>query len=364
MAIAGAGDVRVLETANRAHQLQLHVERQRGGDTVGVDLHHVQALRLDEDLVAVAVGEADHLVLDRGAVARTDALDLPGVQRRAVQRAADDLVGARGGVGDPARHLARVVLDPAQERHHRQRVVARLHLHHRVVQGAAVDARRRAGLQSFDHERPLAQARGQGHRRRIAHAPGGVGGLADVDLAGQEGAGGQHHRPGMKAQPGLGQCAAHGVALDQQVVHRRLEHLQVGLGLDHAPDRGAVQRAVGLAAGGAHRRALGGVERAPLDAGQVGGAGHGPAQGVDLLDQVALADAADGRVAAHRAHGLDIVGQQQGARAGAGRGQRGLGAGVAAADHDDVVAVEGSVHGGRRRAPVGGPCGPGGGRGF
>jgi hypothetical protein len=32
-------------------------------------------------------------------------------------------------------------------------------------------------------------------------------------------------------------------------------------------DRGAVQRAVRLRAGGAHRRALGGIERAPLDAG-------------------------------------------------------------------------------------------------
>src|SRR5690606_42145493 len=38
-------------------------------------------------------------------------------------------------------------------------------------------------------------------------------------------------------------------------------------------------------------------------------------------------------------------GQQQGARAGAGGGQRGLGTGVAATDHDDVVAMEGLGHG-------------------
>jgi hypothetical protein len=35
----------------------------------------------------------------------------------------------------------------------------------------------------------------------VAHAPGGVLGLADVDLAGQEGAGGQHHRPAVKRRP-------------------------------------------------------------------------------------------------------------------------------------------------------------------
>src|SRR5690606_2384554 len=102
---------------------------------------------------------------------------------------------------------------------------------------------------------------------------------------------------------------------------------------------GAVQAAVGLAAGGTHRRALAGIEGAPLDAGGVGGAGHGAAQGIDLAHQVALADAADGRVAAHLPHGLDAVGQQQGARAHPGRRQGGLGAGVAAADHDDVVAA-------------------------
>ena len=45
---------------------------------------------------------------------------------------------------------------------------------------------------------------------------------------------------------------------------------------------------------------------------------------------MALADAADGRVAAHRAHGLDVVGQQQRARAGARGRERRLGAGALA----------------------------------
>ena len=37
---------------------------------------------------------------------------------------------------------------------------------------------------------------------------------------------------------------------------------------------------------------------------------HGAAQRVNLLHQMALADAADGRVAAHLAEGLDIVSEQ------------------------------------------------------
>ena len=187
--------------------------------------------------------------------------------------------------------------------------------------------------------------RGQRGGRRVAHAAGGVLGRADMDLAGQEGAGGQHHGLGVETQAGLGDDPAHGVTLDHQIVYCGLEHGQVGLAFDNGADRHAVQVAVGLAAGGTHGRTLGGVERAPLDAGAVGGMRHRTAKGVDFLDQVALADAADGRVAAHRAHRLDVVGQQQGAHAGAGRGQRGFGASVATADDDDVVTMEGRVHG-------------------
>ena len=66
---------------------------QGGRDAVGVDRVVVEALRFQEDLVAVAVGEAHHLVLDRGAVARPAALDGAGEQRRAVDVGADHRVG-------------------------------------------------------------------------------------------------------------------------------------------------------------------------------------------------------------------------------------------------------------------------------
>ena len=166
-----------------------------------------------------------------------------------------------------------------------------------------------------------------------------------MDLAGEEGAGGQHHRRRIEAQAGLGDGAAHVLFSMTRSSTAAWKMVRLGLCFDDAADRAAVQRAIGLATRGAHRRTLGGIERAPLDAGQVGRVGHDPAQRIDFLDQVALADAADGRVAAHRADGFHVVGQQQGAGAGARGRQRGLGAGMAAADDDDVVVVEGSVHG-------------------
>ena len=128
--VAGAGDVCVFEADDAAYQGQLHVERQRGADAVRVDLRHVQAFRLDEDLVAGLLGEAHHLVLDARAVARADAFDLTRIQRAAMQRVADQLVGGPGGVGDPAAQLARMVRARAHERKHRARIVAGLLGHH------------------------------------------------------------------------------------------------------------------------------------------------------------------------------------------------------------------------------------------
>ena len=55
--------------------------------------------------MALLVGEADDLVLDRRAVARAGGLDLPGVHRRAVEVGADQVVDRLVGVGDLAVHL-------------------------------------------------------------------------------------------------------------------------------------------------------------------------------------------------------------------------------------------------------------------
>ena len=73
----------------------------------GIDGRIVEPLRLEEDLMAVAVGEAVDLVLDRGAVTRPDAFDLAGEERRAVEAGADDVVGSRVGPGDRAEELRR-----------------------------------------------------------------------------------------------------------------------------------------------------------------------------------------------------------------------------------------------------------------
>jgi hypothetical protein len=222
-------------------------------------------------------------------------------------------------------------------REHRHRIeVARLLGHHGKIDAAAVDARRRAGLQAALRQLQFLQARGQRDRRRVAGAACRVVLQADVDLPVEESTGGQHHGAGQELQADLGDGADHAVALHHQVVDRLLEQPQVRLVFQARTDRLLVQDTVGLGAGGAHGRALGRVQDAELDAGLVGGDRHRATHGVDFLDQVALADTADGRVAGHLPQGLDVVGEQQGLLPHAGGSERRLGAGVAAADDDDV----------------------------
>ena len=170
--------------------------------------------------------------------------------------------------------------------------------------------------------------------------PAGVTVEADVDLAIEKRARGQDHAARSKRMPTCVTAPAIPVAFHDQVVARPLEEPEVRLVLQAAPDRRLVEDPVGLGARRPHRRALGAVQDAEVDAGFVGRRRHRAAQRVDLLDQVALADAADRRVAAHLPQGLDVVRQQQRRRAHARRGERGLGAGVAAADDDHVEFLE------------------------
>ncbi|MNO98715.1 hypothetical protein D3C76_904660 [compost metagenome] len=276
------------------------------------------------------------LVFDRRAVARADALDDAGVHRRAVEVGGDDLVGARVGVGDPAADLARMLVLRTEEGHHRRRGIARLLGHHREIHSTTVDTRRSAGLQATDTQRQLAQAPGQGDGRRITGAAAGIVFQTDVDKSAEEGAGSQHHVVRVEFQAHLGDHAAHLILLDDQVIAGLLEYPQVRLVLEDLADGGLVEDAVGLRAGCPHGGALAAVENAELDAALVGGVRHGAAEGIDFLDQVALADTADGRVAAHLAEGFDIVGEQQGLHAHACSCERSFSAGMATADHDHV----------------------------
>ena len=145
--------------------------------------------------MAVALAEADDLVLDRGAIARAAALDLPGIHRRTMHVGPDDGVGGLGGAGDAALDLR--ILDAFGQRRERlRRLVAGLHLQARPVDGAAVEARRGAGLQPSERKADALQGPRQADGGRLADPAGRGLLLADMDQAAQERAGGQDHGAG------------------------------------------------------------------------------------------------------------------------------------------------------------------------
>ena len=333
----------VFHTCHRAHQVVLDVKRQAGRDAVGVDLVRGQAFRLQENLVAVLVGKAVDLVFHAGAIARAHALDLAHEHRAAVKAGTDDVVGAFVGMGDPARHLTRVHVHPAHEAEHRHH---RAHATGRAIAGllqalgkinrAAVNPGRGSGLQSALRQLQFLQPRTQRYRRWVSGTARRIVVQAHMDLAVEESPRRQHHRLGAELDTHLGHGTDHAVTLHHQVIDRLLEQPQIGLVLQHAADGRLVQNAVGLRTGGAHGRALAGIENAKLDTCLIGGQRHRTAHRVHLFDQVALADAADRWVAAHLPQRLNVVREQQSLAAHAGSRKRSLGASMAAADDDDI----------------------------
>ena len=108
------------------------------------------------------------------------------------------------------------------------------------------------------------------------------------------------------------------------------------LRFDALAHRPTVDLTVDLRARRAHGGPLGAVEDAELDARLVRHLPHRAAERVHFFDEVALADAADRRIAGELPDRIEIVRDEQRAASHARRGQSGFGSGMAAADHDDV----------------------------
>ena len=215
-------------------------------------------------------------------------------------------------------------------------VVPRLQLHFGKVDAAAVDARRRPRLEA---PQPQPQP-----RKRIRKRSGGVhpvgAGVFDT-LA--------HDRPPVQIRPRADHGGPHAVdraraqdnlrdvpVLGAQVDDLRLPQLQVRRLFERVLHDLLIEPPVGLRAQRPDRRALAAVEHPVLDARAVGRAAHLAAQRVELADKVALARAADGGVAGHVAHSVQVDGEHDGLQSQPCGGQRRFDAGVTGADDGNI----------------------------
>jgi hypothetical protein len=99
---------------------------------------------------------------------------------------------------------------------------------------------------------------------------------------------------------------------------------------------GAVKRPIGLCAGTSDGRSLAAVENPELDAGPVGRPPHEAIQGIDLANEVALPQSADGRVAGHLTDRREPVGEKNRVGAESGRGGSRLRARMPSSDDNNV----------------------------
>ena len=228
----------------------------------------------------------------------------------------------------------------ADEAHHGGRLVAGLDFERIEINGATVEAWRRPRLETPDRQIQFAQTRAQSLRRRIAGAARFVMIESDMNQAAEERARGEHHgvtlEPDAELRDHAGDASTRAVAVEGEIIDGLLEKRQIRRVLEARSDRLLVEDAIRLRPRCTHRRPLARVERPELDSGFIGGERHRAAEGVDLLDEMTLADPADRRIARHLPQRFDAVSKKQCPAPHARRGERGLRSGMAAA-HDNYV---------------------------
>ena len=329
---------RATKAGNRVQHGDLHVLRQRGGQALHIPLVGIKPLRLQKQLVALLVCKAHDLVLDGGTVARAGALDRALVHGRAVDVLADDAVRLRVGVGQ----VALRAVGKRTVRHERERgddLVAGLRLHLVKVDGALLDARRRAGLEPTQRDAQPAQRARQLHGGEQTLRAALPAGLADDDAAVHVHAGADDG--GLAGDLRAGGCANAGdcAALSEDLAALALAHLEIWLAKERALHPLLIGALVRLRAQGVDGRALARVEHAGLDERVVDGAAHLAAQRVDFTHQMAFARAADGGIAGHERDRVEIEREQQRMQAHARARQRRFAARVTGADDDDIKTI-------------------------
>ena len=250
-------------------------------------------------------------------------------------------MGPLVGVRDVAAHLAGAGGGQRGGGGERRRGgVSRLDLEAAVVDRPAVETGRGARLEAPHPERERTELLGEGIGRRVPGPSALVAAEPDVDPPPEKRPRGQHHRAGAKGKAHAGRDPGHPAAarplLQHEIVHRLLEQREAGLRLERAADLHPVALAIDLGPGRSHRRAAARVQGAEMDAGAIRGPPHGAPERVDLPDEMPLADPPDGGIAAHLAEGLDALGEEQGAGAGARRSEGRFGSGVPPSHDDDV----------------------------
>ena len=204
------------------------------------------------------------------------------------------------------------------------------------VDGRAVEPGRGPGLEPRERESGAVEALRERNRGRIAETPGRRPLVAEVDHAAEEGAGRENDCAAGDRAAVSELNSGDGAGVGRDPSRLSLDDGEVRRLGDQRLHGAPVELPVGLGARPLDGGSLAAVEDAELNAGRVGGARHHAIERVDLAHQMALAQAADCRVAGHLADRRETVRDQRGRRATARRRGRGFASRMAPADDNDV----------------------------
>ena len=214
--------------------------------------------------------------------------------------------------------------------------ISRLNLHFVKVHRRRVYPGRRAGLEPPQGQAQLQEGIRQPQCGVHAVGAGVLHALADDGSARQIGSGGQNDGFDVEYRSGGQHHGGNGTVFRADLHHLALADSQMCLPLQRVLHPFLVFPAVRLGPQGPDGGAFALVQQPVLDAALVGSFCHLAAQGVQLPDQMALAGAADGGVAGHIAHGVQIDGKYHRLQPQPGGGQRRLDARVPGADDGDI----------------------------
>ena len=177
---------------------------------------------------------------------------------------------------------------------------------------------------------------------RLAGASAGLPLLAAKHGAAEKCPRAQDHRPSRQSRAISEEDAARPLTIENDRRRLARDLHKIVLPRQAVLDRPAEQLPVGLDARPPHRAAFGAIQHPIMDRGGVGRAADQPVEGIDLADEMPLAQPADGRIAAHRPDGGEIEGHQRSARAHSRGHRRRFASGMTAADHHDIKATHGA----------------------
>ena len=216
--------------------------------------------------------------------------------------------------------------------------IALLQLHSGKVHCPGIDTRWGAGLEAAHGKAQLAQTVGKRQRRGKAIRSGIPKHFPHNGAPTEVGARGNHNCAAAVYSPRVGGHRADSPLIVHTDVHDLgLLDTQVLLPLKRIFHHLLIAPPIGLGAQRVNRRTLAEVQHPVLDAGFVGRFRHLAAEGVELPHQVSLSRAADGGIAGHVAHAVEIYREAHGIKSKARGGKGRLDAGVSRADDRHVA---------------------------